>query len=349
MSENKKTTVTVKEYYNFWQQTMWQDEANYAFSTTRSWESIFTKHILPFIGEYKIDEIDFSSFQKHLSNDYNTRKTANNTKQALRALLQAAEKQGYITDVPTDFEKLKLPKDIKKKRTKVHNVLTDEQYNKIIRYMREHDSYYANTIAFLRETGLRIEELAITPNDLVLRVDHQHPENNSGILHVNRAIKRTPKGEEKSELVVSEEPKSAAAYRDVPLSAYAIDLIRWQQEYYRRNNIKTKYIFSTSTGTLLEKRNVLRAFHTAIDGYNRENNDNIPKRGLHSLRKLCCKTLKDDIKLDWELLREVMGHSSDSVTKKYYYSVSENDVMDISSRINAVRYNNNVYNSFDER
>ena len=101
--------------------------------------------------------------------------------------------------------------------------------------------------------------------------------------------------------------------------------MEWKEE----NGIKSDYIFCTRTGALIEERNILRAFHSACDAVG------VERRGLHSLRKLFCKTLKD-LPLDWEQVRIIMGHESVKVTQDYYYSMDTDEMDAIAERLSKI-------------
>ena len=114
--------------------------------------------------------------------------------------------------------------------------------------------------------------------------------------------------------------------------------------------IKSKYLFCSQNGKPTDSRNVLRAFHSAIDRTNKEWTDLPPieKRGLHSLRKLYCKHLKDEANFEWEEIKTILGHSDVKVTIQYYYSYNPDDMPKYAKRLDDVDYRQPDYEWYEE-
>lgn len=323
---------TFKEYFELWKSLTWQDETFYSFTTINNWKYIFDKHILPFIGNCKLDNINYDSLNAYFSRSDLSRKSLSNIRQAIKAVLIFAEDADLISSAET-VKKLKVKRKGKNKQYKVYNVLEQSEYDVIITYMKQRNLYYSNAIEFLYETGLRVEELAFTEKDLVIKRGSV-PSADRGYAHIHRCIKKTPGLDGKSQLCVSEYLKSSSAVRNVPLTSNAIKAINRQLEYKKEHNIDSEYVFCSKVGTLIDERNMLRSFHTCVDQINKNGDHQVSKRGLHSLRKLFCKRMVDVIGIDWEVLKDIMGHSDSTVTKNYYYSISKSDILDLSLRIN---------------
>ena len=178
-----------------------------------------------------------------------------------------------------------------------------------------------------------MEELAFTEKDIVIKKG-KVPSADHGYVYIHRCIKRTPGLNEKSVLCISEYLKSSSAIRNVPLSSNAIRAIERQLKYKKDHNVKSPYVFCSKVGTLIDERNMLTSFHSCVDKINEAGEHHVSKRGLHSLRKLFCKRMVDVVKVDWETLKEVMGHANSEITKNYYYTISKRDIMDLSYRMN---------------
>ena len=114
-----------------------------------------------------------------------------------------------------------------------------------------------------------------------------------------------------SKLNVIEQMKTDDSNRIIYLNGFAMQAIERQLEYKKQHKIKSDFIFTTSTGTLLEQRNILRAFHSFCE------NANIEKRGLHSLRKCFInRALQNGIQpFD---LAKFTGHSMQTMFKYYH-------------------------------
>lgn len=328
---------TVSQFYEYWKNKYWQDEKTYSYNTTRNWNSIYNKHILPFIGNYKIDNIKWNFLQEHFDNTDLSSKTYKNILQAITAMLEKAKEERVLAKYEVDII---IGSQKKKPDFDVFNFLSENDYNAIFSNLINRGSYYAYAIAFLRETGLRAEELAFYENEVVMWNGVRKGEL-LGYVPIRRSIKRhkdTDTG--KSSLYVSEYLKNSSSYRYIPLSHRACMMIERQREYKKQHNIKSDFVFCTTIGTLLEYRNVLRAFHKAIDYVNEERKQQteqprlIKKRGLHSLRKLFCKCAAENLELDGLMISRIVGHTIKNITEKVYIKRDEMSMFDIAKEIN---------------
>ncbi|MBR5320380.1 MAG: tyrosine-type recombinase/integrase [Clostridia bacterium] len=361
--------LTVKAYYEYWVKTYWdEDETNYKITTTTNWQSLYNAHLLPVIGNHKIDNIGIQKLNEYFVKLERDKKTKNNIKSALMSMLKVAcytesiissellskYENGIIATpkiknvIATNKTKAKEPY---KPKPKVFNVLLEEEYQTIIKKMLDKNLYYANAIIILYETGLRAEELAFTEEDIQV-FKAEVPSADYGSIDINKCIKRTRKTTtNKSQLVISYRLKTENAYRKVPLNSNAIRAIERQLEYKKRHRIDSPYVFCTKNGNLLEQRLVLRSFHETIKCLQNEGKE-INIRGLHSLRKLFCKRLRDLNNTDWEKIKTIMGHSSSDVTKKNYYSIADEQIVEeaLKMNLNTPSIHNSIINERnDER
>lgn len=315
--------MTVREAYERWRKYTWKDESLYTYNTQSRYASSYRKHILPYIGDLKVDKLNMDPFNRHLQEMADNglkAKTIKNTKQALSTMLRYAKKIGWI-----DIDNSDKMEDIdvaNGRSVEIVNVISESEYKRIYYGLNvSMCSMYAPIVKFIKNTGVRAEELAIKEEDIA-----------GNTLKIRRAVKRKEDVKGHSKLVVTEVLKSSSAYRTVPLNDEAKKAIREFTQWKKEKGIESEYIFCTSRGNLLEYRSILRAFHTAIDRANDDGGCYIEKRGLHSLRKLFCKTLYDKVQ-DWEKTRRIMGHSAESVTKQFYYDLNFDDIEDIADML----------------
>jgi len=335
LRDNKN--YTVNEFYAIWKTlTKWDTEEFYSSSTTKSWRAEFRNHILPFIGNEKLQNIDYTKLQEHFNVGNLSQKTYKNIISDIKSMLDFARNLDEDLIIVDNLKKLKIMSK-KKPTSKVFNLLSETDYTAIQKHLDEKESHYANLILFLHDTGLRIEEaLAVKLEDINIEASK---------LDVSRAVKRIEfekptiiNGKAiKSKLVESNYLKTSSAFRSVPLNLYAKRAIKNQIKMLTEKGIKSKYLFPTKNGKPSDPRNVLRTFHTTIEHCNetRLPENYIPKRGLHSLRKLYCKRLKDKSNLEWEVMARILGHSNSEVTKRYYYSISDDDILEISKLLDS--------------
>lgn len=351
---NKKNLkdYTVSQFYEYWKNKYWQNEKTYSFNTTRNWNSLYNKHILPFIGNYKIDNIKWKFLQEHFDNTDLSNKTYKNIIQAITAMLEKAKEERILTRYDVDIT---LGSKKKKPDFDVFNFLSESDYNDIFSDLVKRGSFYLFAISFLRETGLRAEELAFYEKEVQI-FDGPRKGELFGVVPIRRCIKRQRDvNTDKSFLCVSEYLKNSSSYRYIPLSHRACMLIERQREFKKQYNIKSDFVFCTSKGTLLEQRNMLRTFHNSIDYVNikrQEYNSRYPnqkklisKKGLHSLRKLFCKYAAENLELDGLMISRIVGHTINNITEKVYIKRDDKSMLEIAREINLkdVRIQEDLY------
>ena len=301
--------LTVAEAYKKWRLITWQNEDYYTYNSQRGYESVFNKHILPCIGDKYVDNLDSHNLYMHLKAEAETgktQKTIDNIVQALKVLLNFAEENEWI--ITNNANKIRKPTAKNRDRDRIVNIIANSEFEQVYEYLKKTQSHYAEILRFLRYSGLRVEELCIKEEDI-----------SSTSILIRRACKRKKDViTGKSKLVVSKILKSKAAYRRIPLTKELKSCLEDFETLKKKKNIISDYVFCSTNGSLLEQRNILRAFHTAL------NHCNLEERGLHSLRKLCCKTFFDTLE-DWEIVRRIFGHESSDVTQRYYYFLSVDD------------------------
>ena len=324
--------LTVRQAFDFWQKQEWADERVVSFKSQNAYISVFNKHILPYVGDSRIDNLNCTVLNAHLAELVNEQnrslKTVRNIKQTLVMLLRYCKDCGLI-DINNE-DKIIVPARKKQSvnRDKIVNLLSEEEYGRVFYQLFEYDSMYFPVINFWKNTGIRVEELAFTDDDIV-----------GNRLLIHRAIKRRSdhiKVEDvinhDTKVIVSDYLKTSSSYRMVPLSADALHDIRYFKQWKKEHNVVSEYVFCNKFGKPIDQRDLLRTFHNGC------HKAGVPIRGLHSLRKLFCKNLKD-AGADWEVVSRIMGHSSIEITKKYYYALNIDDISDIADLLNAKRQN----------
>lgn len=287
---------------------LWLKETKVAETTKRNIVHNFNAHILPQIGDNKMKKlscVSFSNYLKQLVEDGKSEKTAYNIYTDLKTVINYAMSEGIIYENPlVDFDVPKQPK-----RNKIVNNLTQEEYDKIMLNEENQKSFYYNCILFLGETGLRVSELAIKEDDIELvKVE----EDTVPLVYLDKTIKRTLQADNKTtKLQIIDQMKTEESNRVIYLNGFAMAAVERQLEWKRANNIKSPFIFTTSKGTLLEQRNILRALHNFCA------NAEIEKRGLHSLRKCFINRALQNNIAPFDLAK-FTGHSIQTMFKYYH-------------------------------
>ena len=304
--------MQVTEAYYKWQNEYWTIPGNLLENTTRGYLSIFEHHLLPNIGENNIDAIDLDKIQEYfnsLSKEGYSPKTLRNITQALDSLLSWCWTKRLVK-MPINIKQwISFPK--KRGGNNIKNTITVNEYKVLLPHLSGHFKY---VLQFLAATGIREEEVAILKDSINFEGHY---------FYVRTAVKRvyTDYKKKKTKLILSDYLKSSASYRIIPMTPDIEEIIHNQLEYMERNHIESDFLFSSCKGTLIDPRNMLRAYHTALE------KAHLPQRGLHSLRKMFIYR-KARSGMDPKVLQRIVGHEDYATTMKYYMDISEEDTIE---------------------
>ena len=310
----KSRDITLAECFDLWKEDVKAGKVKIAETTRKNTIQNFNKHLIPLLGNQKLKKLNMTTLQRHFNDlrkggngaEPRSVKTVYNIYTDLKQVVNYAMEQGYIYEDPLKELKIEKPKVSKE----VVNVMTFAEYEAIVMNEENRKSFYMPAIMFLAETGLRVEELAIKKGDYLTT------ESGTAYVRISKSIVRTLKDDDMtSEIRLLDNLKNDDSYRRVPLNVFAQSAVESQLQYCKEHNIRSPFIFCTSVGTMLDQRNLLRALHMMCV------NAGIPKRGLHSLRKLFINhTLKQGI-TPFDLAK-VTGHSIETMFK-YYHALDD--------------------------
>ena len=123
LKENKN--YTVNEFYDIWRtMTKWDTEEFYSSSTTKCWRAEYRNHILPFIGNEKLQDIDYSKLQEHFNVGNLSRKTYRNIISDIKSMLDFARSLDDDLIIVDNLRKLKIVSK-KKATSKVFNLISE--------------------------------------------------------------------------------------------------------------------------------------------------------------------------------------------------------------------------------
>ena len=301
----KSKDITLAECFDLWKEAVKEGSVKISETTRKNTIQNFNKHLLPLLGHQQLNKLNVTTLKRYftkLRKDGSSVKTVYNIYTDLKPVVKYAMKQGIIYEDPLSGFDIEKPKA----SGQVVNVMTFAEYEAIVSNPENKKSYYLPAIMFLAETGLRVEELAIK------KTDYHLTESGTAYIVINKSIVRALTDDDKStELRLMDNVKNDASVRKVPLNAFAQNAVENQLAYCKENEIRSPFIFCTTTGAMLDQRNLLRALHMMCE------NAGIPKRGLHSLRKLFINhTLRQGI-TPFDLAK-VTGHSVQTMFKYYH-------------------------------
>lgn len=286
---------------------LWLKMADVQETTRRSVRGNYYTHFHKPYGNKKIKSITTVKLEE-LLNDLKakgrSKKTLYNIYTDFKTIIKFAIDEGIIYENPlADFKAPKQPKQ----RT-AHNVLSAEDYIKIIENENNKKEYYYDAIVFLGETGIRVSELAFKIDDIKKTTSGGQTVK---YILLDKTLKRVIDINGKSTLKVVDEMKTEDSEREIYLNEFALKAIERQLEKKKTQHLKTRYVFTSSTGTLIDQRNVLKAFHRMC------RNAGVETHGLHSLRKCFInRALRNGIEpID---LAKFTGHSLQTMFKYYH-------------------------------
>ncbi len=274
---------------------------------TQDQNRITYKRISPVLGNVKVREIERRQvilLQDQLKNQYKST-TVNDTAMLLSSILNAAMIDGIIDKNPC-FGVKRIKHTEAPARETIHRALTREETERFFSASQDRGSWFYNLYAFLLNSGMRIgEAVALRRSDIDTR---------KGVIHIRRTITRTTGGR-----VVGDTTKTRTSKRDIPFTPALKDILQRQEQLNREvfHNEPTAIdglIFRTMRGKIITSSTItkdMEATQTAAG---------IDHFSAHAFRDTFA-TFALESGMTPQTLKEVLGHSSFSMTMDLYAHV----------------------------
>lgn len=324
--------MKLKEWFPLWLNTYNQ---NVAFSTYDDYESKIYLHILPALGEIELCELKPLMIQKL----YNEKAVSGRVDGregglsrcsiryihvVLRAALEQAKREGYLTINPADA--VKLPKSVNDDTLK-RKVLTREEQLQFFEKCRQEKLFPLFVFAML--TGCREGEiLALKWNQIDF--DKKEITIDCSVSVVKKRLKELKnKTYDNISLVnytdktmrIVKGTKTASSTRTIPMCSELVTIMKahaYAQKLERMKNISCykneDYVFATRYGGMLDYRFVIRKFHQYLK------KANIDTINFHSLRHTFSTRLLEE-GVSMKIVQEYLGHKSYNLTANTYSHV----------------------------
>ena len=270
-------------------------------STIVKYNSQMENHILPFLGDIRINAIsnaDIIGFSKALLDVKNlSRKTAADILSRIKSIRKYAMIHGYDVQFISDCVSI-TPEN------KEIRVFTLEEENNLIGYLRQNIDQIGLGILICLFTGLRLGEIcALLWSDISL-ADKE--------IHVSRTMQRLrniDKDAEQKTYIHIGEPKSRSSIRTVPIPS-----IIWEElsSMYRDEG----YVWAEIPKNFVEVRTFENRFKSILKNCGIENATVHTCRHTYATR---CVEAGVDIKT----LSEMLGHANISITLNQYVHPSK--------------------------
>ena len=284
--------------------------------TYEVYETQSTCHILPFLGDIKLKDLNSLQIQKYINKKAETLSSATVRKHynILKSCLEKAVANEMINKNPCNH--IELPA-LKQKEIKA---FTQEEEKRFLEYAK-HDLLYTLFIVAL-DTGIRLGELlALTWGDIDFK---------SAEIRVNKNLifvkDYEGKTKNKNILIVQDTPKSKSSNRTVPLTKRALKLL------HKLKSVKI-LVFCTKTNNYLSPRNVERSFVRIAS------RAGIDECNFHSLRHTYATRLFE-LGVPLNVVSKLLGHSKTSITSDIYISVIPQLKTDAVKALDSLHHSN---------
>ena len=267
-------------------------------STYAVYVQITNKHILPFFGNIKPEELSEESIQRFADGLLAQRLSIHSIRDVLmilKMILRYGEKLGawphilYEIHFPTTaMQNTNIP------------VLTTSDQRKLLNYLQANFSFRNLGLLICLYSGLRIGEVCgLQWKDLDI---------NTGEIHVTKTVHRIwlTDGEEKEYTLSVSSPKTASSRRDIPISKDLMKIIR----PLRKVMADDYYVVSNSADPL-EPRYYRDYFRNLLSRIG------IPPTRFHALRHSFA-TRCIESRCDYKTVSVILGHSSLATTMDLY-------------------------------
>ncbi len=310
-------TITVEGYWSRWR-TGPLLSADRKASSVELYTSVMRVHILPALGNVRLSRLTAGQVETMLAGmtrhrDSRTGKagepvagqTRRTAHTVLRLMLATAVRDGVVgRNVCDQVDRPRID-------TPEADYLTATQLREVLAAMSGHR--LEPLILLLATTGLRIGEgLALRWSDLVLDADPPRLRVTGTVRVVGGLTQRTP-------------PKSLRGRRSLPLSPVVVVVLRaWHAvqsaERLRAGTAwhRSDYVFTTTSGRLLDQRNAARSYARALAVAGVE----LPAR-FHLLRHTAASIMLADGAVSVRTASEVLGHATTSITADVYGHVAQ--------------------------
>lgn len=303
----KVQAETYREVYELW---IKRYEKTVEESTFVKTVGLFRNHILPAMGDYKIDKINLDICQRHVDEWMEKLVNGDKVKSYASLVMREAQKRGYITTDP--FDLVDLPHKNKRRvaHTDKDKFYTKEQLKEFLTLAEKHPNY--KVYAFFRllaYSGMRKSEaLALTWNDIDFK---------NNVIDINKAL-----GQGKGQKLYPKPPKTGKPRSIKMDEATMVILKEWrnkQQQAYLMLGYNTlsveQLVFSNNRNSFIQPTKTNDWVKSIL------RNSELPYVSTHAFRHTHCSLLFE-AGASIKSVQDRLGHSDVKTTMDIYAHVT---------------------------
>ncbi len=259
-------------------------------STYSTYYEVATKKIKPFLGHYKVINLNNEIIERFINKLSENDNLSINTVHDIANILKQIFKYNKITNID-----VKAPN----KEHKSISVFTTKDIKKLEKFALTYDNRFVFGIILSLYTGIRIGELcALKKSDFDV---------NLMTLSINHTIIRVKNttGNKKTKVICSA-PKSKKSVRTIPIP----DILQSYLIHYL-SEMNADYYFLTNKINAIEPRSYTNKYKKYLNYWG------INHKKFHTTRHTFA-TKADETKMSTKALSEILGHSNASITQNLY-------------------------------
>lgn len=317
-------TITLSQYFDEWIKVK---AMTVKPATVFAYTTIYNKHIRKALGRQRVRKIERRQVVALIDRVANASGigAATEVRKVLGGLFHGAMiddivPRNVVSTVP--FLKRKTPPA----RETIHRELSDNEIKILFSITR--NTSYALAFRFMLFTGVRVGECAaLTWKD----IDWKRK-----MVHIRRTMTKDSKGND----IVGDTTKTDKSVRDIPMNEDVKSILDSQMNLYRDLNgfiDLSAPVFPKARGGFSSENAIGQTLRSCIKRYNKTAKVRLKPFSIHALRDtFASRAIRAGVAPN--TLKEILGHSSLSMTMDLYAHVSQEDKKKAMEKVRAINF-----------
>lgn len=311
-----KPGITLRQVIDEWQVLYKQRVKESTYVVT---DRIFTAVKQDFSFDYYISSITRDDLSDWFEKLLYERDLSNSYVRAIRGkfymIFSYALKKRYILSNPMEGLTIEYKRAPIEKLSE--KLLSDEEYEDILKYAKTHNRRYAALIEWMYLTGMRYgEAAALSRNDIIETEEGTYAKITGTLMYQRRKFKDMKK---------SDTPKTSSSIRNVYLPRRALEILEELKEI--NAGIEKDFIFCSKSGTPI--------IHTSLNQYLRMIGEELgieKQITSHILRHTHISKLAE-LGVPLHAIQKRVGHNDSSLTQRIYLHVTKKTEESMNSKL----------------